>query len=467
MIQKLIATLLLFTFTISNTFSQSPEKQFDRLLHQEYPDAATAASAPIAVDGEIIYQKSFGKASLKLNADATINSVFEIGSVTKQFTAVAIMMLAEQGKLNLDDNITTYFKDYPTHGHTITIDQILSHTSGLASFTSSDEWYNNRYNEMTQEELMTLFKKMPMLFAPGEKYHYSNTGYYLLGMLIEKVSNKSYSEFIEENIFDKAGMKNSSFMSRHKIIPNRATGHDKIKDEFVKADEMLYTHAYSAGAILSTTYDLYLWNRAIRNNTLISKESKKKAFTNYKLSNGKYANYGYGWAVDGVNGVPSIEHNGGSFGFLSNTIYLPEEDIFVVVLSNCVCSATDFVSTKMAAIALNKPYPDTPSKAAKINSDFAAKFAGTYSFDDGSTRTISFENNALYSQLGNRSKLKLFQVDKNTYQFENMFARILFKKAKNNTATILFKNRIYETIGEKVKIDSLRKQLTYTSQKKP
>lgn len=128
MIQKLIATLLLFTFTISNTFSQSPEKQFDRLLHQEYPDAGTAASALIAVDGEIIYQKSFGKASLELNADATINNVFEIGSVTKQFTAVAIMMLAEQGKLNLDDNITTYFKDYPTHGHTITIDQILSHT---------------------------------------------------------------------------------------------------------------------------------------------------------------------------------------------------------------------------------------------------------------------------------------------------------------------------------------------------
>ncbi|MCQ0110976.1 serine hydrolase [Zhouia sp. CL16] len=384
-----MSTFLILLFTIPNTYSQSLEKQFDKLLHQEYPDTGTAASALVAIDGKIIYQKSFGKVSLELNADATINSVFE------------------KGKLELDDDITTYFKDYPTHGHPITIDQILSHTSGLASFTASDEWYNNRYNEMTQEEFMNLFKKMPMLFAPGEKYHYSNTGYYLLGILIEKLSNKSYSEFIEDKIFKKVDMKNSSFMSRHKIIPNRAIGHDKIKGKFVKADEMLYTHAYSAGAILSTTYDLFLWNRAIRNNTLISEGSKKRAFTNYKLSSGKHANYGFGWAIDEVNGVPSIEHNCGSFSFLSNTIYLPEEDVFVVVLSNCICSATDFVSTKMAVIALNKPYPDTASKAAKISPDFAEKYTGTYRFDDGSTRTISFESEALYSQLGNRGKLKL------------------------------------------------------------
>ncbi|ETN94794.1 beta-lactamase [Zhouia amylolytica AD3] len=120
--EKLISTLLILLFTIPNTYSQSLEKQFDKLLHQEYPDTGTAASALVAIDGKIIYQKSFGKASLELNVDATINSVFEIGSVTKQFTAVAIMMLAEQGKLELDDDITTYFKDYPTHGHPITID---------------------------------------------------------------------------------------------------------------------------------------------------------------------------------------------------------------------------------------------------------------------------------------------------------------------------------------------------------
>ena len=129
--EKLISTLLILLFTIPNTYSQSLEKQFDKLLHQEYPDTGTAASALVAIDGKIIYQKSFGKASLELNADATINSVFE------------------KGTLELVDDITTYFMDYRTHGHPITIDQILSHTSGLASFTASDEWYNNRYNEMT------------------------------------------------------------------------------------------------------------------------------------------------------------------------------------------------------------------------------------------------------------------------------------------------------------------------------
>ena len=450
MTKKFIVALILSIGTISITLSQSLERQFDQLLNQEFPSSGTGASALVIVDGEIIYHKAFGKANLELDVDMSTNNIFEIGSNTKQFTAVAIMMLAEEGKLNLNDTITKYFNDYPTHGHTIKIHHLLSHTSGLASFTSSDEWYENRNNEMTQEEFMNLFKKTPMLFAPGEKYYYSNTGYFLLGMIIEKISEKPYNDYIDENIFKKVGMKNSTFMNKHKIIKNRAMGHDKIKDKFIKSDEMLDSHAYSAGAILSTTYDLYLWNRAIVQNKLISKESKELAFTNYEISNGKYANYGYGWAINEINGTSTIEHSGGTFGSLSNLIYLPENDVFVVLLSNCVCSSTDFISTKMAAIAINKPYDNSKINKTKISSSFKEEFVGTYKFDNGSTRVITKENNQIFSQLTNRDKMEIYPSGNNTFYYENNLIKLTFKMDESNNPILLYKNRIYEMLGKKV-----------------
>jgi CubicO group peptidase (beta-lactamase class C family) len=446
LLKTIIALLLFATLT---GYSQSLEKQFDGLLKQEYPENGTGVSALVAIDGEIVYHKSFGKANLEWNVDVDNTTKFEIGSITKQFTAVAILMLAEQGKLNIDDNITEYFEDYPTHGHTIKISHLLSHTSGLASFTAYDDWYDNRYNDISQEEFMAMFKKTPMLFAPGEKYYYSNTGYFLLGMLVEKLSGQTYAEFIDQHIFKKLGMKNSTFLSRHEIITNRATGHVKVDDKLIKSDEFLYGHAFSAGAIISTTYDLFLWNRAIKNNVLISEASKRNAFANTGLSNGKYANYGYGWAINEVNEVPSIEHNGGTFGFFSNAIYLPNPDIFVVALSNCVCSATDFVSTKMAAIAANRPYIELSDKDVEINAEFADKIVGTYEFEDGSKRIISFENNTLYSQVPNNGKSKLYPIGPQTFQIKDSFAQFIFNHDQKGSPSLLFKNRIRKTRGTK------------------
>lgn len=246
----------------------------------------------------MIYQKAFGKANLELGVNMTPNNVFEIGSITKQFTAVSILMLVEQGKLKLDDEITKYIEDYPTHGHSIKIHHLLSHTSGIGTFTASDEWYNNRKKDYTKEEFISLFKKLPMLYAPGKKYHYSNTGYFLLGIVLEKISNQSYVAFINEYIFKPLEMKNSYYGSKSKITLNRASGYNnaknKIEEDFndsetVYAEVIHFSHFHSAGAILSTVNDLFLWNRAIRNNKLINEKKYNQGF--YKLSinrRGKY-----------------------------------------------------------------------------------------------------------------------------------------------------------------------------------
>ena len=433
----------------TNIFSQTIEREIDAILNSEYPSNGTGAAALVAIDGKIIYQKAFGKSNLEHDVNTKNNTVFEIGSVTKQFTSVAILMLHEQGKLNINAPIEKYIDGYPTHGHTIRIHHLLSHTSGIASFTALDEWYNNRNKEISQEEFLTLFKKTPMLFSPESNYHYSNTGYFLLGMIIEKVSGKPYDEFINDNIFKKVGMKNSTFINKNKIINNIALGHSKDNGELEKSDQMLYSHAYSAGAILSTTYDLFLWNRAIKENTLITEISKTKAFTNYPLKNGKLANYGFGWAINEIQGTHTLEHNGGTFGSLSNTIYAPKKDVFVVVLSNCVCSNTIFAATKIMAVALEKPYKDPKSYDKTIRKKSVEKYLGRYTFDDGTIRTISFSNNTLYSQLLNRNKLKIHKVAKDVYQFENSFAQLIFRKDSAKHPIVVFKNRIQRSIGKK------------------
>lgn len=451
--------ILLFAFSISG-YSQNFEKEFDFLLNKEYSTSGPGATALVAVNGKVIYQKAFGKANLELGVNMSINSVLEIGSITKQFTAVSILMLVEQGKLKLDDDITKYIKDYPTYGHRISIHQLLSHTSGIGSFTASEEWYENRKKDLTKVELINLFKKIPMVYAPGEKYLYSNTGYFLLATIIEEISNKTYEEFISEYIFKPLEMKNSYYGSRSKIILNRASGYDNVNDkrdkefnesETVNGDVLNFIHFHSAGAIVSTAFDLFLWNRAIRNNKLISEENKAKAFTNYQLKDGKNTNYGYGWAIEEINGVSSIEHNGGTFGFRSNSIYLPKEDVFVVVLSNHTYNDPDYVSTKMAAIAINKPYKEVDTNYISIDPSLLQKIVGTYKFDDGSIRIISEENNELYSQRPNRNKSKIYSIENNKFYFLNSFSNLTFNLNVNKQPSVIYENRIYKTKGLKVK----------------
>lgn len=455
--KSLTLILVLIIISISG-YSQNFEKEFDLLLSKKYETSDPGATALVAINGKVIYQKAFGKANLELDVNMSLNNVFEIGSLTKQFTAVSILMLVEQGKLKLDDDITKYIKDYPTHGHSITIHHLLSHTSGIGSFTSSDEWWNNRKKDYTKEEFINLFKKLPMPYAPGEKYLYSNTGYFLLGAIIEEISNKTYEEFIRENIFKPLEMNNTDYGSRSKIILKRASGYDNEYDkggekfnenETVNAEPISFIHWHSAGAIVSTVHDLFLWNRAIRNNKLISEENKIKAFTNYQLKDGKHTNYGYGWAIEDINGISSIEHNGGTMGFRTTIIYLPKEDVFVVVLSNQTYNAPDNVSAKMAAIAINKPYPEIDTNKVNTDPAFLQKIAGTYEFDDGSVIIISEENNKLYSQRPNESKSIIYSIEKNKFYFLNSFSSLTFDV--NKEPSVIYKNRIYKSKGVKVK----------------
>ena len=427
-------------------FAQKLEKQFDQMLGDQYLPNEPGATALVAIDGKIVYHKAFGMANMELDVKMEPDMVLEIGSITKQFTAVSILMLMEQGKLDLDDDITKFIEDYPTHGHHISIHHLLTHTSGIKSYTSMESWVPIWRKDFEPKELIDFFKNEPMDFAPGEEWSYNNSAYFILGYIIEKASGQTYEEFVETNIFERLGMKSSLYGSNSEIIKKRASGYQK-NEEYINAEYLSLSQPYAAGSLMSNVDDLFIWNRAIRSNTLVKQESIDLAFTNYELNNGEKINYGYGWGLNEINGSPTIEHSGGIFGYVTNAIYLPNEDVFVAVYSNCDCNGPGQVSTKMAAIAIGKPYPDEED-IISVESDNLNKLAGVYDFSDSSTRIITVEDNQLFSQRPGSNKFKLFPIKKNTFSFENSFATIHFNEDGKEVKAV-FANRINKTEGVK------------------
>ncbi len=429
-------------------FAQNLEKQFDQMLNEQYLPSEPGATALVAVNGKIVYHKAFGMANLELDVRMEPEMILEIGSITKQFTSVSILMLMEQGKLNLDDDITNFIEDYPTHGHHISIHHLLTHTSGIKSYTSMESWAPIWRTDFKPIELIDFFKNEPIDFAPGEEYRYNNSAYFILGYIIEKASGQTYEEFVETNIFKPLGMESSLYGSSSEIIKKRAYGYQK-NETYVNAEYLSLTQPYAAGSLMSTVEDLFIWNRAIRSNKLLKQESIELAFTNYELNNGDTINYGYGWGLNEINGSPTIEHSGGIFGYVTNSIYLPNEDVFVAIYSNCDCNGPTEVSTKMAAIAIGKPYLGQED-VISVKSENLKKLVGVYDFSDSSTRIITVQDNQLYSQRPGSSKFKLFPTKKNIFSFENSFATIQFQE-KGDEIKALFSNRINKTEGIKTK----------------
>jgi CubicO group peptidase (beta-lactamase class C family) len=278
-------------------------------------------------------------------------NVFQIGSMTKQFTAVAILILMEEGKLNLKDDLTKFIPDYPTPGNKVTVHHLLTHTSGIKDFTQVNALRELARNDLEPIEIIEMFKNEPLNFYPGEEFRYSNSGYILLGYIIEKLSGISYERFVEDRIFRVAGMKDSRYASDREIIRNRAYGYQNRNGLYNKTFISLNI-PYASGALMSTVDDMLNWQIALNQNLLVNKKTLKKAFLTYKLNDGTSLNYGYGWHLKEIEDSPTREHGGSIFGFKSMGVYIPERDIYVIGLSNCDCNSPTRVVRDIASWAL-------------------------------------------------------------------------------------------------------------------
>jgi CubicO group peptidase (beta-lactamase class C family) len=278
-------------------------------------------------------------------------NVFQIGSMTKQFTATAIMMLEEQGKLNLSDVISKYIPEYP-NGNKITIHHLLTHTSGIKDFTKMKSIMGIAKKDMTPKELVDFFKDEPIDFKPGEEFSYNNSGYVVLGYIIELVSGNTYKDFIETNIFEKLEMNNSRYTSDREIVKNRAYGYHN-KGMFTNKMQVSLSIPYASGSLMSTVDDMLKWQNSINDNLLLNEKTKEKVFTNYTLNNGESINYGYGWHLKTIDEIPTREHGGSIFGFKSMGVYVPSLDIYVIGFSNCDCNSPTKVTRDIAAFLIN------------------------------------------------------------------------------------------------------------------
>lgn len=414
--------------------------EFDKILSEQYKSNETGATALVARNGQIVYKKAFGMANLEYNIPMQVDNIFRIGSITKQFTAVAILQLMEQGKLNLQDVITKFIPDYPMHGHKITIEHLLTHTSGIQSLTGMKDFKQKITLDLKPSESIDYFKNQPMEFAPGTQYKYNNSGYILLGYIIEKISGKTYPQYVEDNFFKPLGMSNSLYGSDSKIVKNRAGAYDKDSTGVINAPLMSMTIPYSAGSIQSTVEDLFKWHQAVHSYKLVKKESLEKAFTRYKLTNGAETNYGYGWSLLNIQGSPTIEHSGGINGFLTQSIYLPKEDVFVAVFTNCNCNPPAVIAPKIAALAIGKPpyeYKEIP-----VDNTVLQGYTGVYENEKGEQRVITVTENQLYSQRGGATKYKIKTYQKDLFFFEDFMTTIEFSRnKKGDVVAFTFKGR--------------------------
>jgi CubicO group peptidase (beta-lactamase class C family) len=301
-----------------------------QLKKQEIPGVALA----VVREGKVIKAKGYGLADVELNAPVTERSVFQWASVTKQFTATAILLLAQDGKLKLDDPIRRHYAKAPPAWSNVTVRHLLTHTSGIKGYTELPSFFDTVRKDYQPEELMGLVMDLPLEFGPGERWAYSNTGYYLLGLIIEKASGQSYREFLAARIFRPLGMDTARVNDQFEIISNRVTGYTMRNNQVRRAEFVSPTQPFSAGALMGTVLDLAKWDAALYTDRLLPRPVLEQMWTPVKLNNGETFPYGYGWQTGEIRGHPFVGHGGGIHGFTSFILRLVKDKVTVIVLVN-------------------------------------------------------------------------------------------------------------------------------------
>lgn len=400
---------------------------FEKVLKESFVADKPGAAVIVIKDGRTVFRKAVGMADMEMGVPLQPDMVFRLGSITKQFTAASILILAEEGKLSLQDRIEKHLPGYPTQGHVITVEHLLTHTSGIQSYTGIPGWMTSKIlAPMTVTELVDGFKKEPMQFAPGERWVYNNSAFVLLGAIIEKVSGKTYETFVNERIFAPLGMSSSYYGSTEPIIPKRVPGYTEDGGKVRNAGYLSMTQPYAAGSLSSTVDDLAKWDAALYTEKILKKASLEKAWTPFVLKSGERTKYGYGWGLGTLRGRRSIEHGGGIFGFSTYALRLPEERVYVAVLCNSDSPLTDpgFVAKKLAAIAIGDPFPDfTP---VTLDAKVLERYAGVYRIDDQTTRTVKVEGGKLFTQRSGGPRQEVRPSSATDFFYEKSFTHLRF-----------------------------------------
>ncbi|MEO7041074.1 MAG: serine hydrolase [Gemmatimonadaceae bacterium] len=364
-----------------------------------------SGSVLVSRDGHVLSSRGYGMADAEWSVPNTPSTKFRIGSVTKQFTAMAVLMLEERGAVQLTDPVCKYVADCPLAWKAITVHHLLTHTSGIPDFLGLADYETTKALPTTPQGLIDRFKGLPLDFVPGSKFEYSNSGYVLLGAIIEKASGKSYCDFLAANIFTPLKMSDTGCDSNAAVEPRRASGYTKPAGTLLNADPINMTVPYAAGALYSTTRDLLLWDHALSTDRLVSRKSMNAMFTPYKQM------VGYGWAISSLFGRKMEHHDGGIDGFTSNIARFPDDQVLIVVLSNLEQAPVDAITKDLAAIVFGEKY-SLPSarKIAKLDPVTLDAYIGKYAVTADIALTVSRQDDHLFASLsgGDEEHFEIF-----------------------------------------------------------
>ncbi len=411
----------------------------------------------IALDGKTIVSKGYGMANVELDVPNTPKTVFRLASITKQFTATAIMMLQERGKLNINDNACKYLADCPTAWQTITIRHLLTMTHGIPG-VSALELGALRGLPVPWDQWLEATGKKPLDFTPGENFKYSNSGYTLLGFIIERVSGKLYGDFLQENIFTPLEMKQTGYEDPLRIIKNRATGYRQLPgDPITNVPYAEIIRLYSAGGIYSTTEDLLLWDKALYTEKLLSKKSIDEMFTPFKeMYPGK--SYAYGWWTSQKFGRQEIAHGGNLAGFITYLARFPSDRVTVIVLSNNGRGSSGKISNVLSAIVFGAAY-EIPKerKAINVASSVLDKYVGQYKAQFPPTDyTITNENGKLMVIESGLPKAEMFAESETDFFLKSFDIQYKFVKDANGVVTGFIAYQGDSTLYEIVKAQKIK-----------
>jgi len=400
--------------------------KLDSILITRYAANEPGAAVLVMEKDKVLLRKGYGLANMESKEPLKPDMVFRIGSITKQFTSTAILKLAEEGKINLANEITNYLPDFKIQSK-VTVEQLLNHTSGIKSYTSLADIMSaeGKKKNMAVSEMLEIIEKQPVDFSPGDQWLYNNSGYFLLGAIIENVTGTTYREFITKTFFKPSGMK-SSYVDDSQSLPKAATGYVRVSDqEYKVADYVHPSIPFAAGSIYSTVDDLWKWNQAVFNFKLVDKLSLYKAWEPTKLNDGQLQSYGYGWQLGKVGKSKAIGHGGGIDGFVSFEVYVPEKQIYVAILSNNMTSTPEDLAYLLMETVVGNLTKPTPIAIDEKSLD---RYTGVYKINEREERIISRHDLQLYSQRTGGNKLKIYPYAEGKFAFSESASEIIFHR---------------------------------------
>lgn len=429
------ARFVFFTLVVlgitPGAFAQSAPLDQQRMMQvvQNYVDNKSFMGDVLVAEGDhIILKAASGYADLDWSIPNTLDTKFRIGSLTKQFTAASILLLQERGKLSVNEPIKTYLPDLPDAWRKVTVDNLLTHTSGIPNFTGAPGFNVYERQSHNPEESVALVRDRPLDFEPGTRFYYSNTNYLLLGEIIEHVSGMPYASFLRQNIFIPVGMTETGVDVDSAILPKRAQGYASAQEGFRRADAISMTVPFSAGFLYSTVGDLLTWEHALFAGKVIT------AMSLHSMTTAKLGEYGMGLFIRTADGHQIITHDGTIEGFESSLTYYPEEQLTIVVLGNVRTDAPQRISAQLGKVAFGeKVVLNSDRKVVEVDPSILGEYVGHYSAPPFST-TLSMESGHLIATAPNGRKYILYAQSSSFFFLKEIDVQIEFVRDPGNRA---------------------------------